>query len=78
MFREDMPGKIDDLLVSLAPLERAMLFMFAWVAPAIEWWPLFVCVFWELTDVVHWWRGWGWQPHSDGGKARAILYPKDP
>ena len=78
MYREDAPGKIDDLLVSLAPLERAQIFMLAWIIPAIFWAPLWDCVFWEAMDIIHWWVGWVRRPYSDGGKVRAILFPKDP
>lgn len=73
MFREDMPGKVDDLLVSLAPLQRAIIFMLAWIPFSMLWAPLWVCVFWEVTDIIHWWIGWAKHPTWDGGKVRAIL-----
>ena len=73
-FRKDMPGEIDDLLVSMAPLVRAWFGMLAWIAPAIAWPPLWVCVAWEATDIIHWWRGWAKHPLWDGGKVREILW----
>jgi hypothetical protein len=63
----------DELLVHVAPLGRATCFLLAWVGPALVWPPLWVFVFWELTDIVWWWVGWWWRPGSDGAKARGLL-----
>lgn len=64
----------DDLVIYLAPVARAGAFMGFWLYLAIHvWHPLFICAFWELTDVLHWWRGWFWRPQTDGGKTRALL-----
>jgi hypothetical protein len=76
MYREDLPGWDDDLLISLAPLGRASVGALAWIAPAIAWAPLWICVFWEVTDVIHWWVGWFRSPTSDGGKVREIFQAK--
>jgi len=71
---ENLPGQVDDLLVYMAPLARAIVCGLAVVPMALEvWTPLWVWVGWEVTDVIHWARGWASQPTSDGGKTRAIL-----
>lgn len=76
MFREDLPGDDDDLLIGLAPLGRATVGALLWIPFAVLWIPLWVCVFWELTDIIHWWVGWFRDETSDGGKVRAVLRAK--
>jgi hypothetical protein len=63
----------DSLIIYAAPLGRATVGMLLWIPFAALWTPLWICVFWELTDVIHWWRGWFWQPMSDGHRVRTIL-----
>ncbi len=73
MFREDVDGDDDDYLVGIAPLLKASILVPFWALLAMLWLPLLVFAFWELTDIIHWWRGWLWQPLSDGGRVRDVL-----
>jgi len=63
-------------LVHLAPIIKALLLLLVWFIVFIfhhtSYW-LLIPIFWELSDIVNWARGYICNTNSDGGKLKRIL-----